>query len=143
VLCGAGSSVVQGIYAAQIGLCTVFQHVLSQSIYMFPLALSLYQLLALALKLFGWFCLVLSHLCRNRVQVSARSQLVPVARAAEIRSGSKGNLLRQLVSANVDAGEAGCLRNVTVQRCLCVMQAACFRPPGTMLIHSESTPGVL
>eukprot|EP00882_Tetradesmus_deserticola_P013423 GHRQ01014252.1.p1 GENE.GHRQ01014252.1~~GHRQ01014252.1.p1 ORF type:complete len:609 (+),score=264.50 GHRQ01014252.1:262-1827(+) len=40
---------------------------------------------------------------RNRVQVSARSQLVPVARAAEIRSGSKGNLLRQLVSANVDA----------------------------------------
>jgi hypothetical protein len=42
------------------------------------------------------------------VQVSARSQLVPVARAAEIRSGSKGNLLRQLVSANVDAGGAGC-----------------------------------
>lgn len=29
---------------------------------------------------------------------------MPVARAAEIRSGSRGNLLRQLLSANVDAG---------------------------------------
>jgi hypothetical protein len=51
------------------------------------------------------------------VQVSARSQLVPVARAAEIRSGSKGNLLRQLVSANVDAGEARCQLYIKNQAC--------------------------
>jgi hypothetical protein len=37
------------------------------------------------------------------VQVSAASRLVPVAHAAEIRPGSRGNLLRQLLSANVDA----------------------------------------
>lgn len=37
------------------------------------------------------------------MQVSATSKLVPVAHAAEIRAGSRGNLLRQLVSANVDA----------------------------------------
>lgn len=43
------------------------------------------------------------HACRHRVQVSATSKLVPVAHAAEIRPGSKGNLLRQLLSANVDA----------------------------------------
>jgi hypothetical protein len=44
------------------------------------------------------------HCCnRQRVQVSAASKLVPVAHAAEIRSGSRGNLLRQLLSANVDA----------------------------------------
>lgn len=40
---------------------------------------------------------------RRRVQVSASSKLVPVAHAAEVRATSKGNLLRQLVSANVDA----------------------------------------
>lgn len=44
-----------------------------------------------------WLC------CRQRVQVSASSKLVPVAHAAEIRSSSRGNLLRQLLSANVDA----------------------------------------
>ena len=37
------------------------------------------------------------------MQVSASSKLVPVAHAAEIRPGSRGNLLRQLLSANVDA----------------------------------------
>jgi hypothetical protein len=40
---------------------------------------------------------------RHRVQVSAASKLVPVAHAAEIRPSSRGNLLRQLLSANVDA----------------------------------------
>lgn len=35
--------------------------------------------------------------------VSATSKMVPVAHAAEIRSGSRGNLLRQLVAANVGA----------------------------------------
>jgi hypothetical protein len=34
--------------------------------------------------------------------VSASSKLVPIAAAAEIRKGSR-NLLRQLISANVDA----------------------------------------
>lgn len=37
------------------------------------------------------------------MQVSAASKLVPVAHAAEIRPSSRGNLLRQLLSANVDA----------------------------------------
>jgi hypothetical protein len=37
------------------------------------------------------------------VQVSAASKLVPVAHAAEIWPSSRGNLLRQLLSANVDA----------------------------------------
>lgn len=45
----------------------------------------------------------LCAVCRHRVQVSASSKLVPVAHAAEIRPGSRGNLLRQLLSANVDA----------------------------------------
>lgn len=51
------------------------------------------------------FCCLLPPLLllRHRVQVSAASKLVPVAHAAEIRSSSKGNLLRQLLSANVDA----------------------------------------
>lgn len=40
---------------------------------------------------------------RHRVQVSAASKLVPVAHAAEIRPSSRGNLLRQLLSANMDA----------------------------------------
>lgn len=35
--------------------------------------------------------------------VSASSHLVPVAHAAEIRPSSRGNLLRQLLSSNVDA----------------------------------------
>jgi hypothetical protein len=43
------------------------------------------------------------HTRRHRVQVSAASKLVPVAHAAEIRPSSRGNLLRQLLSANVDA----------------------------------------
>jgi hypothetical protein len=37
------------------------------------------------------------------VQVSATSKLIPVVHAANIRPGSRGNLLRQLLSANVDA----------------------------------------
>lgn len=37
------------------------------------------------------------------MQVSAASKLVPVAHAAEIRPSSRGNLLRQLLSANVEA----------------------------------------
>lgn len=40
--------------------------------------------------------------CREVVTVAARSKLVPVAGAAQIHHGSK-NLLRQLVSAGVDA----------------------------------------
>lgn len=37
------------------------------------------------------------------MQVSAASKLVPAAHAAQIRPSSRGNLLRQLLSANVDA----------------------------------------
>lgn len=40
---------------------------------------------------------------RSAVLVAAASQLVPVAHAAEIRPGARGNLLRQLVSAGVEA----------------------------------------
>lgn len=60
------------------------------------------------------------------MQVSASSKLVPVAHAAEIRPGSRGNLLRQLLSANVDADLYGkelvrAVINVGARRpCVCL-----------------------